>query len=232
MSDLLAIITPAHVGIGVLAVASGAVALAARKGHTVHVGAGRMFLAALVASSALGAGLGLMHLESHYITFHAGVLAMTLVASGWLAARGGDRIAAVAAWLVGLINLANAAALVVAGLLAQNAPDGLLLGFPAADYLFLSGMALLGVAGDANRIVRRTAFSERQRIARHLWRMCLGFFIAAGSAFTGPGASAFPDAVKESGVLVLPELIIISLMLFWLVRTLGWGAKKSHGGIV
>jgi hypothetical protein len=50
--------------------------------------------------------------------------------------------------------------------------------------------------------------------------MCIGFFIAAGSAFTGPGASVFPDAVRNSGVLSLPELTIMLLMLFWLWKTL------------
>jgi len=50
--------------------------------------------------------------------------------------------------------------------------------------------------------------------------MCIGFFIAAGSAFTGPGASAFPQAVQDSGILSLPELTIMLLMLFWLWKTL------------
>ena len=50
--------------------------------------------------------------------------------------------------------------------------------------------------------------------------MCIGFFIAAGSAFTGPGASAFPEAVRDSGILSLPELIIVLLMFLWLWKTL------------
>jgi hypothetical protein len=50
--------------------------------------------------------------------------------------------------------------------------------------------------------------------------MCIGFFIAAGSAFTGPGASAFPEVVQRSGILSLPELTIVLLMLFWLWKTL------------
>jgi hypothetical protein len=50
--------------------------------------------------------------------------------------------------------------------------------------------------------------------------MCIGFFIAAGSAFTGPGAYAFLEVVQNSGILSLPELAIILFVLFWLWKTL------------
>lgn len=227
MQDLITLITPAHVGFGAVAIAAGAAALAARKGQKTHVGAGHLFVVSMGASSALGAALGLLKPESHYITFHAGVLALTLLASGWLAARASSGVTGAAVWIVGLINLANTAALVVLGLRAQTMSDGMLFGFLAADYFFLSGMAFLAVVGDAN-LAFRQALSDRHRVARHLWRMCLAFFIAAGSAFTGPGANAFPESVRSTEILALPELAIITLMLCWLIRILGkWGALPS-----
>lgn len=227
MQDLIPLIALAHVGFGSVAIAAGAGALAARKGQKAHVGAGRLFVVAMGLSSALGAALGLLKYESHYITFHAGVLALTLLASGWLAARVSYGVVGASTWIVGLINLANAAALVALGLRAQTMSDGMVFGFPAADYFFLSGMACLAVIGDANLAFRKT-LSDRHRVVRHLWRMCLAFFIAAGSAFTGPGTSVFPESVRSTGILVLPELVIITLMLCWLIRILGkWGALPS-----
>ena len=77
----------------------------------------------------------------------------------------------------------------------------------------------LAAIGDIRLLFRKT-FSAQQRLARHLWRMCLGFFIAAGSAFTGPGAAVFPQAVQDSGILSAPELIIFCLMLYWFFKTL------------
>ena len=68
-------------------------------------------------------------------------------------------------------------------------------------------------------LVFRKRMSDRRRIARHLWRMGLAFFIAVGSAFTGPGASVFPEALRASGMLALPEAVTAVLILFWLVRT-------------
>lgn len=219
MQTLLGVVTPLHIGLGAVAVAAGAVAVAAAKGRPIHVGAGRVFMVTMGGSASLGAVLGLVKTESFYITFHAGLLALTLILSGWLSARIRTGRASPAMILIGLVNAANAAGLIVAGLVAQASPEGLLFGFGAADYFFLAGIAVFAAMADASFLFRRV-LSARHRIARHLWRIGLGFFIAAGSAFTGPGAGAFPDPVRQSGVLALPELIIIALILFWLVRTL------------
>jgi len=219
MQNVLDLVTPAHIGLGVAAVLAGAVALAAAKGRPVHVGAGRVFAITMSCSAALGALLGLVKADSFYITFHAGILALTLILSGWLAARVRSGRPSPATAMIALVNAANAVGLIVAGWQAQTSPDGLLFGFPAEDYHVLAAMAVVAAAGDTSLLLRKM-LSARHRIARHLWRMGLGFFIAAGSAFTGPGASAFPQAVRQSGVLALPELVIIALVLFWLAYTL------------
>lgn len=207
-----------HVGLGVAAVMAGAVAFIARKGARAHILAGRLFVASMALSCTLGAILGLVKFETLYITSHAGILAFTLVISGWITVRTHSRRMARAMRVIGVVNAMNAIALIVAGLRAQAMTDGVLFGFPAEDYFFLAAMAGLALVGDAKVLIGKD-FSNRNRIARHLWRMCLGFFIAAGSAFTGPGANAFPEAIRHSGLLALPELIIITLMLFWLGNT-------------
>lgn len=215
--DIIALL--AHVSLGTLAVVVGAVALGSRKGRKVHISAGRVFVISMGLASVLGAILGAMRYESYWITFHAGILGATLVTSGVLAvrirARGAKRVFIAIAGL----NALNAAALLAAGWHATTVPDGRLFGFPAEDYFFLFGMAAIASIGDGF-MIRGAQTSSRHRIAQHLTRMCIGFFIAAGSAFTGPGASAFPEAVRNSGVLSLPELTIMLLMLFWLWKTL------------
>lgn len=212
------LIMAAHVAPGVLAVAAGATALAAPKGRPAHIQAGRLFVVAMGLTSAVGAALGLIRFDTFYITFHAGVLALCLLASGWLTARARSGRLGPASAIAGAINLINVGGLVLIGGLAARSGEPFL-GFPAEDYLFLAGMGFVAVAGDATLLWRST-LSDRHRIARHLWRMCLGFFIAAGSAFTGPGAAAFSETVRKSGVLALPELAILLVMAFWLARTL------------
>ena len=69
-----------------------------------------------------------------------------------------------------------------------------------------------------------------KRIARHLWRMCFGLFIAAGSFFFGPsnhpltllstvgiGKYLSPALFGTTLYLVLTLLPLI-LLVFWLVR--------------
>lgn len=227
MIILVAIITVIHILSGAIAVLMGAITFAVRKGASSHINAGRVFTAAMVLSSFLGAILGLVKFETFYITFHAGVLGMTLVLSGWLLARmrSGHRGASFVA--IGCVNLLNTAGLVAAGFCALTFPDQTLRGFAAVDYFFLAGMAGVALINDLLVLLRKTS-SDRQRIAQHLWRMCVGFFIAAGSAFTGPGAGIFPEVVRNSGILSLPELTIILLMLFWLFRIqFGRSAARS-----
>jgi len=45
---------------------------------------------------------------------------------------------------------------------------------------FMGSVMLLAGAGDVRMLVRGGVLGAK-RIARHLWRMCFGLFIAAGS---------------------------------------------------
>ncbi|MGJ8623401.1 MAG: hypothetical protein ACSHW1_11525 [Yoonia sp.] len=209
----------AHVALGAFAVIVGAIAIGSRKGRKVHVSAGRAFVFSMGLASVLGAVLGAIKYETFWITFHAGILGATLVASGVLAVRIRQRGAKRLFTAVAGLNFLNAVALFVAGWYATTLPDARLFNFAAEDYFFLFGMAAIALGGDV-RMIFWSPVSNRHRIAQHLLRMCIGFFIAAGSAFTGPGASAFPAAVRDSGVLSLPELTIVILTLFWLWKTL------------
>lgn len=217
----------AHVSLGTLAVILGAIALGSTKGRKVHVIAGRLFVASMGVTSVLGAILGALKFETFWITFHAGILGTTLVISGVLALRisasGAKRLFIIIAGL----NALNALALFSAGWYATTMSDARLYGFAAGDYFFLFGMAAVACGGDI-RLIFGAKISTRHRVAQHLLRMCIGFFIAAGSAFTGPGASVFPAEVQNSGVLSVPELSIVLLMLFWLWKTL----RQSRRSVV
>ena len=219
MLIFITITTFAHIASGTIAVVVGAVALFVRKGAATHVNSGRTFTIAMGLSSLLGAVLGLIKFETFYITFHAGVLGVTLVLSGWLLAkvRTGQRTKSFV--VVSFANFLNTGGLVAAGFCALTLPDQTLREFAAADYFFLGGIAGVALINDLNVLLRKN-LSHKHRIAQHLWRMCIGFFIAAGSAFTGPGAGVFPEVVRNSGILSLPELTIILLMLFWLLKIL------------
>jgi hypothetical protein len=58
----------------------------------------------------------------------------------------------------------------------------------------------------------------------HLWRMSLALLIAAASFFLGPRGcvqAVVPDALVTTPMLVLPELLVLTALFYWL-----WRVKK------
>lgn len=211
-----------HIVAGTLAVLSGGVALFARKGSPMHRGAGNVFFASMLIASAAGAYVAFL-IPEQFIAFFGGILAFYLVLTGWLTVTRRDRETSVIDIGAFLFALTSGVALAIFGQEALNSATGLRNGYAADAYFFLAAVSLLAAALDASVFMRR-GLGGRQRIARHLWRMSFGFFIAAGSLFTGPGSKVFPELIRQTGLLSAPEAIIAILMVYWLVRVLftGW----------
>jgi hypothetical protein len=83
------------------------------------------------------------------------------------------------------------------------------------SFLF-GGILLLAAAGDV-RVLARGGISGRPRIVRHLWRMCVGLFIATGSFFLGQ-PQVFPAALRGSIYLIVPAVLPLPLLIYWLIR--------------
>ena len=90
---------------------------------------------------------------------------------------------------------------------------------------FLGSAALLAAAGDLRMLVRGGVLG-RQRIVRHLWRMCFSFFIATGSFFIGQ-PQVFPAFIRRTNLLFIPGILPLVLMIFWLIRVRFTKAYKS-----
>jgi hypothetical protein len=88
---------------------------------------------------------------------------------------------------------------------------------------------LLAAAGDLRMLVAGGVVGAK-RIARHLWRMCFGLFIAAGSFFLGPSnrplrllsaaglGQHLSPALFSTGVYLFLTLLPLILLVYWLVR--------------
>lgn len=219
-------ITLVHVITGTLCVVSGTTALLSAKGRPVHRTAGKVFVVTMLISAVSGAVLGLLEPERLLITAFAGALAAYLVTSGWMAA---SRRSGRAGWgerSAFVVILVLTTSLMGLGALATQTADGVYLGFAAENYFMLAIMSGLGLVSDLAFFVR-SSLPDRQRIARHLWRMGLAYFIAVGSLFTGPGAVVFPAWLRDSGWLSAPEGLTALAILFWLLRTLFNRPRRS-----
>jgi len=204
---------PIHIAAGTLSVLAGASALVFRKGEKAHRTAGSVFVVSMAIMAATAVALG-----RDFSNAVAGGLTIYMVATAWVTARRRDKEAGafeIGAFIVALacaIAMWVSASLIVFG--GREAPNPLV----GPMSFFLGGALALAALGDLSVVLRR-GLSGAQRIARHLWRMCFGLFIAVGS-FAAQGAEALPAGVPRVELLFSSMIVVLLVMFYWLVRVL------------
>ncbi len=218
-----------HIGGGTVGMLSGVTALATRKGQRLHRQAGTVFFVAMLATYAIGAGVAPFLDTGQRPNFVAGIMALYLLVSGWLAARRGEAKAGLpeAAGLV--IALAITTAGVTFMRMGAASPTGTIDGSPPQAFFLFTIAGAFAAAGELHVLIRGR-LSRTARIARHLWRMCFSLFIASGSFFLGQ-QQVFPEALRDSVLLYVVALSPLPVMLFWLgkVRFDAW--RMRRGGV-
>jgi hypothetical protein len=211
-----------HICAGLSGLLSGTAAVSFRKGSERHRRSGNVFVISMLCLTASGAYLGF----SKHQTLNGlmGVLTFYLVATAWRTARHLDGETDFFDWSALLVPLAVGSILITNGLAAANSQTGVKGEYPPAPYFIFGSVALLFAAGDVRMLLRGGVFGV-QRIARHLRRMCFGFFIATGSFFLGQ-QQVFPAPIRKANVLFLPAILPLLLMIFWLFRVLF--TNKGH----
>jgi hypothetical protein len=203
-----------HIASGTLGMLSGFVAIFFRKGSRRHALAGNVFVMAILSLSASGVYLAFMKSQPGNIL--GGTLTFYLVATAWMTAKRRVPETSVVDWGALLLVVALAAVEMTWGLQAAMNPTGLKYDYPPGPYFFMGSVAVLAMVGDV-RMLMGSGIAGRQRIARHLWRMCFALFIAAASIFLAR-QRLFPALLRKTGVLVLLSILPLLLMIFWLVR--------------
>ena len=197
-----------HIAAGIAAIPLGAIAVAARKGGSVHLLAGTWFAASMLLlglSAAILVGLGPE--DDRGIV---GLLTCYFVATSWVTAR--RRVGTTGKFeiIACAIALSAGAGWLWYGLAGASTPAG-----PGPIFVF-AGVLLVAGLGDLNVILRKK-LTAAQRLSRHLWRMCLAFFIATGSFFLGQ-QDILPAAMRGSPLLFVLAFAPFAIMAFWLVR--------------
>ena len=209
-----AAILAVHIGMGTLGLVSGAAALLLRKGAGPHRAVGTVFVLAMVCMGITASILAVMTSQPGMVV--GGIAATYFIVTAWMAARRKDGETGafeIAAFVAGLVLGPGVLALTLVTGPATDPHNPYL---PFAQYSF-DGIMTLAAIGDFSVIARR-GISGVQRIARHLWRMCFGLFIAVGS-FAAQGAKILPPGVGAK-VLLASMIIVVAVMVYWLVRVL------------
>lgn len=173
----------AHICAGTLGLLSGTAAMSFRKGSPRHVMAGKVFVASMLTMAVLAVCLAITRHQPNNIG--VGILTFYLVGTAWLTARRRDGETSRFDWVVLLIPFALGTLAWMNGLKILRSGASSQDGVPVGMTFFMGSVILLAGAGDVRMLLRGGVFGAK-RIARHLWRMCFGLFIAAGSFFLGP----------------------------------------------
>jgi uncharacterized membrane protein len=205
-----------HIVFGSISLITGAIALYALKGGSLHRKSGIFFAYAMFAMSLSGSYIAVT--LPVRISVIAGLLAAYLVATSWLTVRQPKwHSPAVDAALM-ITAFITAVMAFYFGALALSAPDGRLDRFPSTPFFIFGSVALIGALLDLRMLIVK-GVAGKHRIARHLWRMGFAMYIATSAFFLGQ-AQLFPEAVRKLWLLAIPVLLVLVTTAYWLFRTL------------
>jgi uncharacterized membrane protein len=198
-----------HIFAGIVGFSSGVGAMLFKKGSPLHRAAGNAFAGSMLFLCAAGAYMATF-VHPVPINALAAVLTFYWVSTGWLAARRPEYRRGAIGFLLLLVALGSGLAGLSLGLGAAE---------DAAPCIIFGSLALLSAALDVRVWVRGLAGGHR--IARHLWRMCAAFMVTTNSLFLGnPGNTLLPRFVFHTELALVPPLLLLAAMIFWLIRVL------------
>jgi uncharacterized membrane protein len=204
-----------HVAMGVAALAAGYVAIAARKGGALHRRSGVVFVYTMIAMGLTAVGIAVYEGKDD---IGAGALTAYLVFTAWTTVRPLRRAGRSAAIGLMLLAFALAAAGFGRAFTALDSPGNQIGGVPAGMMFFLSSIVLLAAIGDA-RMILAGGIQGTRRLARHLWRMCFGLFIASGSFVSQLVMMKFmPEWMRSVPVIVVLAAAPLVVLLYWMWR--------------
>jgi len=216
-----------HICAGTLGLLSGTAALCFRKGSPRHILAGRIFVASMLTMAVGAVYLAIVRHQPNNIG--GGIITFYLIGTAWLTARRRDGETSNFDWALMLIPLTLGILTWMSGIKVVRSGASSQDGVPVGMTFFMGSVMLLAGAGDV-RMLLGGGVAGARRIARHLWRMCFGLFIAAGAFFMGASnrplrllsavglGQHLPRALFSMTLYMVLTILPLVLLIFWLVR--------------
>lgn len=202
-----------HIGGGTVGLLAGVVALLAKKGGGLHRSAGAAFVVAMLVMSGIG-GIVAPFLHDRISTV-AGFMTFYLIFTAWLTARRREGVSPLER--LGLVvAIGGVISMATLSWLALHTPERTLDGAPPQAFFIFGAVSTIAAFGDL-KLVLRGGISGAQRIARHVWRICFGLFVASGSLFLGQ-MQMFPKWFSTSPAPYVLALAPLPFLLFWMLR--------------
>lgn len=204
-----------HFAAGLVSIVAGTVALSAAKGGRRHKQTGLIFTWGMVVLGLTAAGIGTY--ENRPGQVFGGLLAAYLVFTAMTTVKP----------LAGVGKRVNVALMVLAfgyavvslygGVAEWLDPTVAVVGRPrVVPPLVIGTVMLLAAFGDL-RAIRAGGLQGPSRLARHLWRMCFGLFVATGSFFLGQ-MKFIPELFRIVPILLVLAFAPILFLVYWMWR--------------
>src|SRR5262249_24786016 len=158
-----------------------------------------------------------------------GLFTFYLILTAWLTARRRDDEISRYDWLALVLPLALGILSWAKGIRLARLGASSVGGAPLGMVFFMATVMLLAAAGDV-RMLLGGGVEGAKRVVRHVWRMCFGLFIAAGSFFLGPSnrplrllstlgiGQYLPAALFSTNLYLILTVLPLALLIFWLLR--------------
>jgi len=230
-----------HICGGTLGLLSGTGAISFRKGSPRHILAGRVFVASMLIMALGAVYLGIVKHQPSNVS--GGIFTFYLIGTAWLTARRRDGETGRLDWVALLIPLALSILTWLSGIKVLRSGASSQDGVPVGMTFFMGSVMFLAAAGDIRMLVRGGVLGAK-RIVRHLWRMCFGLFIAAGSFFLGPSnrplrllssvgiGQHLTPALFSTGLYLILTILPLVILVFWLVRLRLTSAYKTPDAVL
>ncbi len=203
-----------HVAVGIVAVVAGFMAMAVRKGGQWHRRSGIVFVYTMIATGITAAGISVYEGKAA----GGGVLTAYLVFTAFTTVRPLPHWGRTVDIALMLMAAASAVGGYMRAFTALESPGNHLDGVPAPMMFFMTTVILLAAIGDGRMIVAGGVHGTR-RVARHLWRMCFGLFIATGSFVAQLAMMQFlPAPFRSVPVIVLLGAGPLVVLVYWMGR--------------
>jgi uncharacterized membrane protein len=202
-----------HFGTGLIAIAAGFLGLAVRKGGAWHRRSGLVFVAAMIATGLTAVGISLYEGKR---SFAGGAVLAYFVFTAYTTVRplpGQGRRVDIALLV---LAIGFAAAGFLSGYTALGRPGHQIEGVPAGMSFFLATVISLAAIGDA-RMIWAGGIQGTRRLARHLWRMSFGLFMASGSFFIGQ-TKFIPERIRIVPLAIALGVSPLVILLYWMWR--------------
>lgn len=204
-----------HFAAGLVSIVAGIIALAVAKGGRLHKQSGLVFTWAMVVLGLTAAGIGTY--ENRPGQVFAGLIAAYLVFSAMTTVKPLPGIAQRFNVALMVLAFAYAVAMLYGGVTEWLDPAVKVVGRPRVVPPLVGGTVILLAAIGDLRAIRAGGLRGSRRLARHLWRMCFGLFVATGSFFLGQ-MKFIPEPVRIVPLLLVLAFAPILFLFYWMWR--------------